>query len=202
MPSSDTPKVCWDTCIVLDALLKRRNADGTPTPDYQAADEQLFEAAADRQVIVVSTVTITEIQHLNGDSGEAADGLLRSFFDNRYMRVFAVDDEIAETARDLMRIFPLGIADAIIIATSSVVGCPILFTKDGIGKNNKKPMLDLCGKVTFSGLVGAASQPMRIVQPTVYRDELKAKEMSAQIAASEASTAKNETGATGGKLWK
>lgn len=175
MPSNKASRVCWDTCIVLDALQK------VPGPRYEAVKEQITDAERGMLRIVISAVTLAEAYYVKDIDREEGDRRLESFFDNEYVDVYNVDDAVAVAARKIMRDHQdppgtpeLSLPDAVILATACRAGASILFTRDGQGKNNRKPLLH------FNERVG--SPPVRVVMPTVYLEEQRARQASAKNA--------------------
>ncbi len=167
MPSKDGPKYCFDTCTLLDALSKRS------VNQASSAERLLKEAESGQVQAVISTVTIAEIHHIRNFDAARSEELITAFFDNDYLEVWHVDDEVAKSTREIRRHCqfdrsqPIKIADAIVLATAVVSKSQILFTRDGTGKDNKSPLLDL------DRVFG--DPKIRIVTPSQFVAELEEK---------------------------
>jgi predicted nucleic acid-binding protein len=167
---------CWDTCIVLDALSKNATS-----PEYKAVEPLLFEARAMRVRLAISTVTIAEIHYLKGFSEEESDRLTQGFLDHPFVDPWHVDDQVAIEARHIRKACEakfgkncnIHIPDALIVATACAAKATILFTRDGIGSNNRTPMLAL------DGMFG--DPRVRIVTPIKYQQELDAIELEKKL---------------------
>ena len=125
-----------DTCVIIELLQQSDQAR------FDACEALRLRAYNDELVIVVSALTITEVNRLpnSGKLPEEQSQLILDFFENPYISVRPVDRRIAESAHHLTRTHGLTNLDAIHVATADLCRVDVLYTFDS-AKNKRKGLL-------------------------------------------------------------
>jgi predicted nucleic acid-binding protein len=119
--------VYWDTCIFI-ILLKKDSND----PRLEPCDDMVYKAGKGELTIVTSTITLTEVNRIDGSSKlpAAQSKLIFKFFQNEYIAIRPVDRRTAEMAHEYTRDYGLENMDAIHVASAVIAKAPVLYTYD------------------------------------------------------------------------
>jgi len=138
----------WDSSCFL-AWLKKE-------PDKIDDCRGVIQGCENGQIkLITSTLTIAEVLYLkhNQKIPKTESGLIRDFFEHRYIITVAVDRTIAEKAQDLVWDYEIKPKDAIHAASAILSGTKILDTFDPdfltFGKKTQNLNLQI-GKPCFS----------------------------------------------------
>ena len=168
MKIKPTP-IYWDSCVFIDCIQKEANR-------YPVLESIVKDAKDGKVIIVTSVIARAEVAKLNQSTEcQAAQvRLIAEFFENDFIELRDVTEEIAEQAAVIIRDHKVRPMDALHLATAIQIPCREFHTYDGTSRNpdRKKPyLLDLCGKI--------GRPPLKIVEPyrlseqqgTLFTDE-------------------------------
>lgn len=93
-PLANAVRRVWDACTMCDYL---KGADWLK----DAAEKIIRQAENGETEILVSTLTRIEIPFLKGIDDGKAEGMIREFFNRRYVIEVNIDTLVVETAREL-----------------------------------------------------------------------------------------------------
>src|SRR5579872_1228859 len=115
-------RVCWDACSWIAVIQRERiySAGGKLIEDRYAMCRSVLDLAGKGEIeIVVSGLCLVEV---NRPSPSAAKDQIVAFFDNDYILIVPVDQQVGKKARDIMFAASLRLKspDAIHLATALV----------------------------------------------------------------------------------
>ena len=139
--------VYWDSCVFIAAIQREPNR-------YPVLEAIIAHAKDEKIILVTSVLARAEVAKLNQSTGCDTDQirLIAEFFENDFIELRDVTEEIAAKAAEIIRdhrVYPM---DAVHIATALYVPCCAFHTYDGDGTtrnpDRKKPyLLDLNEKI-------------------------------------------------------
>ncbi len=141
MRITDSKRVLWDTCIVIDfiQIMHNRNNISIPNSDtkYFHSILKIWDKYERGDIdIFCSTLAIVEAVHLKGILPPMQVKYILDFFDSIRDSVIAVGIEIAIRANQIRNLSNISLCqyDSIHLGTAQVMNCNIVITRD-----NKKP---------------------------------------------------------------
>jgi len=168
MPGKSIKRIYWDTCIFIDCLHQTFGR-------FQDIKPCLEEAEQEDSFLVTSTITQIEFYKLSHDPQNEDIEKINQFLDHSYIRRIPVDIPIALRAQKICNNFNIEFADSIHIATALETKAPFILTYDGIGKNNKTPMLEMDGKISLDN-----EKYLRILTPEQYNQIVQQEQKNAR----------------------
>lgn len=150
-------KVCFDACVVIDAL-------GVNESRRVPASEIVARAENGEIQIHVSALALIETTKIKGIPDEQQESTILEFFNEDYIEVETVARDVAKKAREIRASHNIDQFDSIHVATAITHTCEALITTDGIKvgrKPGEKKLLD------FDKLI----EGLRIITPDEYLRE-------------------------------
>ncbi len=119
-----------DSCVIVDCIQKNPHF-------YEHLDPVIRMAESGKLSIIVSVISRTEVFKIDA-GGKNAEEVIREFFRQEYVHLYAVLEQTAMLAGDLCRKHGLYTPDAIHVATAVEHRAEAFVTRDGDDKRGRR----------------------------------------------------------------
>ena len=160
MPTKTNPVlIYWDSCVFIDAIQQE--------PGRWATLSAILKDAEDGKIVLVASVLVcAEVAKLSKSTAPLEDQVRRiaEFFENDYIELRDVTEEIAAEAAEIVRDHNVRPMDALHLSTVLFTPCRIFHTYDGTSRNKQRT------KAYLLDLNGQLGRPrLKIIEPTSQR---------------------------------